>query len=153
MDPIRNSAKAIIVRDGHLLAVRSRDDQGDWYLLPGGGQEPGEPLHDALRRECREEIGAEVRIGDLKLIREYIGRNHEFADEDSAFHQVEFMFECEVDGSYAPQDGHLPDSLQTGVDWLPLSELEHYRLYPNALRALLKEGVARAPLAYLGDVN
>jgi 8-oxo-dGTP diphosphatase len=153
MDPIRNSAKAIIIRDGHLLAVRSNDDEGDWYLLPGGGQEPGEPLHEALRRECREEIGAEVRIGDLKLIREYIGRNHEFAEEDCAFHQVEFMFECEIDGSYAPQNGHLPDSRQTGVDWLPLSELERFRLYPKALRTLLKEGVTGVRLAYLGDVN
>jgi len=153
MDPIRNSAKAVIIQDGHVLAVRNRDHEGDWYLLPGGGQEPGEPLHEALRRECREEIGAEVRIGALKMIREYIGRNHEFAEEDCAMHQVEFMFECSIDRSYAPQNGHLPDEWQTGVDWLPLSELEQFRLYPKVLRTLLREGVAGAPLAYLGDVN
>ena len=38
--PIRNSAKALIIRDGKLAAVKLEDSDGVWYILPGGGQEP-----------------------------------------------------------------------------------------------------------------
>ena len=153
MNPIRNSAKAIIVRDGQLLAIRNKDSDGDWYILPGGGQNPGEPLTAALRRECYEEIGAEVKVGELKLLREYIGRNHEFAEHDAAAHQVEFMFECQIDKSYLARNGSVPDTYQTGVVWLPLSELERFRLYPKILCTLLKEGLQNSRCSYLGDVN
>jgi hypothetical protein len=42
MKPIRNSAKAIVIRDGYLLSIRNRDADGDWYILPGGGQNHGD---------------------------------------------------------------------------------------------------------------
>ena len=153
MIPIRNSAKAIIIQDGCLLVIRNKDKDGDWYILPGGGQNHGEILIDALKRECREEIGVSVQVGDLKLIREYIGRNHEFAQEDGDAHQVEMMFECRIEASAIPKIGHTPDTYQTGVEWLPLTELENYRLYPKVLCTILKNGLKDKRAVYLGDVN
>jgi 8-oxo-dGTP diphosphatase len=150
---LRNSAKAIIIRDGCLLAVRNVDPQGDWYILPGGGQLFGEPLTEAVKRECREETGASVRVGNLRLVREYIGKNHEFAEHDSDVHQTEFMFECEIVGDYTPRDGHRPDQYQTGVAWLPIGELRKYRLYPKVLSGILKKGLTSSTPVYLGDVN
>ncbi len=94
MDPVRNSAKAIVIRDDLLLVIVHHDGEGDWYSLPGGGQEPGETLTDALQRECMEELGVRVEIGPLRYIREYIGANHEFSREDADSHQIDFMFEC-----------------------------------------------------------
>ena len=108
MNPIRNSAKAVIRREDQLLVVVKRDDLGEWCLLPGGGQEPGEPLQDTLCRECPEELGAEVMVGDLLCVRDSIGRNHEFASLDGDVHGVEFMFECGVLDSYQPQSGPQP---------------------------------------------
>ena len=153
MPDFRNSAKAIIIRDGCLLAIRNIDPEGDWYVLPGGGQQFGETLPAALSRECLEEAGVRVRIGSLRLIRDYIGRNHEFAEHDGDAHQVELMFECEIVGDDVPGDGHLPDRHQTGVAWLPLDELEKYRLYPKALIPVLKQGFDGSTPVYLGDVN
>src|ERR1041384_2355477 len=130
MNAIRNSAKAIIIRDCCLLLIRNKDEEGDWYTLPGGGQNHGETLREALQRECQEEIGVHVRIGELRLVREYIGRNHEFAEHDAVVHQVEFMFECWVETSSTPVNGETPDAHQTGVAWIPLSGLQNCRLYP-----------------------
>lgn len=46
-------------RAGRLLFVRER---GETWDLPGGGLEHGEGLHEALRREFREELDAEIEI-------------------------------------------------------------------------------------------
>jgi 8-oxo-dGTP pyrophosphatase MutT (NUDIX family) len=151
---LRNSAKALIIRDGHLLAQCNQDDQGPWYLLPGGGQHHGEDLHEALKRECREEISCDITIGPLRFIREYIGAHHEFRDQDSHRHQIEFMFECQLNDGQEPCLGHEPDCDQVGIEWLPLARLAEYRLYPSGLRTLLRDGLeeARGPV-YLGDCN
>ena len=42
---IRNSAKAVIVKDEKLLTVKIQENGGIYYILPGGGQEHGENLH------------------------------------------------------------------------------------------------------------
>lgn len=152
MDPVRNSAKAVIIRDGRLLVTVNMDDDGPFYLLPGGGQRSGEPLPQCLQRECREEIGVDVIVGELAYVREYVGRNHEFAATDGDAHQIEYMFVCRLPDGAGPRQGHTPDGLQVGVEWLPLERLEATRLYPAALRPLLAAGCAGGPV-YLGDVN
>lgn len=55
---------ALIVSDGRLLAAQRAyppEFAGQWEL-PGGKVEPGENLHDALRREIREELGIDVTL-------------------------------------------------------------------------------------------
>ncbi|XGP73494.1 (deoxy)nucleoside triphosphate pyrophosphohydrolase [Actinokineospora auranticolor] len=57
---------AAIVAGGRLL-VQERgfpaEVAGKWEL-PGGRVEPGESDVDALRRECREELGVRVEVGE-----------------------------------------------------------------------------------------
>ncbi len=154
MQPIRVSVKAIILDNNRILARRNRDSAGDWYSLPGGGQNPGESLSDALKRECFEEIDAEVNVGPIRLVRDYIGRNHEFSQKDADAHQVEIMFECELQGNYDPIVGYSPDVNQTGVVWLEIEGLSQYRIYPASLRDILQGGFVNSSGAlYLGDVN
>jgi 8-oxo-dGTP diphosphatase len=153
MGVLRNSAKAIIIRDGCLLAIRNTDPEANWYILPGGGQRFGETLDEALKHECLEETGASVSVCRLRLVREYIDRNHEFSDHDGEAHQVEFIFECEIVGEYSPRDGHLPDQNQTGVTWLAIGELEKHQLYPRVLTGVLRHGFPSSTPVYLGDVN
>jgi ADP-ribose pyrophosphatase YjhB (NUDIX family) len=151
MKPIRTSAKAIIVRDGRLLAIHNLDAVGDWFVLPGGGQHHGETLTETVLRECREEIGVEVEVHELLFIREYIAQHHEFANFEDDVHQVEFMFRCSLLNGAEPGLGREPDTQQIGVAWLPLTQLYDYRLYPLALRDFTEHFVGRdgAP-AYLG---
>jgi 8-oxo-dGTP diphosphatase len=46
---------------GKILQLKSTYG-GDRWGLPGGCLEPGETIHEALIRECREELGAEINI-------------------------------------------------------------------------------------------
>lgn len=149
---IRNSIKAILIEKDKLLTIKCVDKLGIFYLLPGGGQKLGETMIDALKRECLEELGVEISVKDLRLIREYIGKNHEFKEEDKDVHQIEFMFLCSIKNNKKPILGKTPDSFQIGIEWLPLSEIEKYRLYPLSVRKILKN-INKANKIYLGDIN
>ncbi|MDG4767786.1 (deoxy)nucleoside triphosphate pyrophosphohydrolase [Solwaraspora sp. WMMD406] len=57
---------AAILLDGRVLAcARSHPPEvaGKWEF-PGGKVEDGESEHEALIRECREELGVTVAVGD-----------------------------------------------------------------------------------------
>jgi len=153
MRPIRNSAKAIIIEDNKLLCTKNEDHLGVFYLLPGGGQEPKENLLEALKRECMEEISADISVGDIRFIREYIGKNHEFAEEDKDIHQIEYMFECTLNEEVELMNGSIPDSMQIGVEWLDLERIKEYRVYPSVLKEVINEKGRSRVKIYLGDVN
>lgn len=153
MNNIRNSAKAIIIKEGKLLCTKNQDSTGVFYLLPGGGQEKGETLKEALKRECIEEISAEVEIEDIIFIREYIGKNHEFSKWDYELHQVEYMFKCSIISEKNVETGTVPDDMQIGIEWLELDKLREYRLYPRALKDLINEKGQFKKIVYLGDTN
>ena len=57
--PPRISVKALIIEAGRILLPMHRDDDGIYFILPGGGQEWGETAVAALERECREELGVD----------------------------------------------------------------------------------------------
>ena len=64
---------AVIERDGLFLAARRTEPAalaGLWEF-PGGKVEPGEDDAAALVRECREELGVEVEVGE-KVGPEYV---------------------------------------------------------------------------------
>lgn len=64
LNPRKLDARAIIQdAEGRVLLLRSR--YADRLLLPGGGLDQREHLDQALRRECREELGVELLIDGL----------------------------------------------------------------------------------------
>lgn len=149
---LRNSIKAIIIRDHRILTIKGTDPFGDYYLLPGGGQNPAETIHEALHRECQEEINCNVIIHDLRIIREYIGKNHEFKEFDHDVHQIEFMFRCSLPENAEPRVGNMPDVNQNSVEWLDLKDLTKYRLYPQSLRDVFVN-IEQNNQIYYGDLN
>lgn len=152
---IRNSAKAIIISGEKILFTKNQDQEGYFYLFPGGGQEHGETIHNTLLRECIEEIGKEVQIGELLFIREYIGKNHEHSSFDFNVHQVEYYFVCnlvnEMNNDKTPTN---PDSQQVGMEWIHINDLLKYRIYPKELRKYIINHYnnEKSPV-YLGDIN
>lgn len=155
---IRVSTKAVIIDTGDILVTRNLhpdDPGGEFFLLPGGGQNHGEPLDECLRREVREETGYSVEVGDVLWVRDYIGARHEFAAHELDVHQVEIMFSCSIDRSQPPGRAVEEDAWQISVDWVPLEELANVRFFPAALVAGLVALVGDGAIGprYLGDIN
>lgn len=153
MRHIRTAARALIILDQKVLAIKMRDRTGVFYILPGGGQRHGETLTQGLKRECLEEIGTEVEVGELLYVREYIGKNHEFRKSHHAFHQVENVFRCRLidPGGIGPGTEH--DKKQIGVEWIPLKDLPKFRFLPDVIKPFFTDTAFDSGTNYLGDVN
>ena len=142
---IRPSAKALVVRDGKLLLVKVRDEGGVFYILPGGGQRPGELLPAAAEREVAEETGLWVKARELVFVIE--GAEGEFD------HRVDLLFRCEL--LEEDREGErIPDQNQIGAEWVPLETLEEAPLYPSKLRRPIRRFFRGEEVpVYLGNEN
>ena len=89
---------AIIIRDGQVFATqRGYGEWKGWWEFPGGKTEPGEGLEEALVREIREELNAEISVGDLVDVVEW---------DYPTFHLTMHCFLCTRCGSMAYR-GHI----------------------------------------------
>jgi len=150
--PIRNAARALILQGDKILLLRKDGyDTGERFALPGGGQDLGETLEQALIRECMEEIGTRVEIRDLVFVADA------FKPRDTppggTRHLVEFLFACTVPDDYVPVNGHHPDKHQVEVVWSRLDELADMPLYPRSLAPYLANSSEIAGSVYLGTID
>jgi len=85
----RVAARGIIVKDGKLLAVKLKDYASDGaraighWVTPGGKLDPKEPLVEGVKREIKEELGIEAKVGNLLYIQQFTHHDIE---------QLEFFF-------------------------------------------------------------
>lgn len=110
---------AVIERSGRILAARRTEPPalaGLWEF-PGGKVEPGESDTAALARECREELGVEVEIGE-RVGPEYLTPN-------GAYRVLTYQARI-THGDPVPLECHdelrwvLPDEPETAeLPWLP----------------------------------
>lgn len=140
---IRNSAKALIIKDGKVLAIKINDGNEEWYIMPGGGQETEELLQDAVCREVAEEMGIKVEVKDLAFVVEGV--------HGERFHRVDLVFLCEYIGEMENAELH-GDTNQVGYEWLDIATLNHSQLYPSKLRRQIMNLYEGKPYkVYLGN--
>jgi 8-oxo-dGTP diphosphatase len=133
---IRVSVNAAIVRDGAIVLVEFDDEQsGLHYNLPGGGVEVGESLHEALRREVREETCAEVDVGHFLLVWEYVPG--QYAGRYGPVQKLGLVFACTLREGSMPRLPEKPDADQTGVRWVQLDDLPQTPLLPYISERLI----------------
>jgi ADP-ribose pyrophosphatase YjhB (NUDIX family) len=150
--PIRNAARALILRNNSILLLRKDGyEQGERFALPGGGQDLGETLEQALTRECMEEIGTRVQILDLVHVADTFKPRE--TQPPTTRHLVEFLFKCAVPDDYLPCNGHHPDKHQVEVVWVALERLAGLPLYPRSLAACLAGSREAGSRVYLGTID
>ena len=126
-DLFRLSSHAVIVNaDNEVLMLKASYGNLSWGL-PGGALEPGETIHDALHRECFEEMG--VRLSDCLLTGVYY---------HSQYNSQAFIFRCQLAGD---PSAIILSSEHTALGYFPL----------HALSTVQRTRVADC-LAYSGQV-
>ena len=111
---------AAIIRKGDKIFATQRGygEWQDWWEFPGGKMEVGETPEEALVREIREELSAEISVGELLTTVEY---------DYPAFHLTMHCFLCTLVGDALHLNEHeaarwlTKDELDT-VKWLPADE-------------------------------
>lgn len=107
---------AIIIKDGRVFATqRGYGEFKDGWEFPGGKIEPGESRKEALVREIKEELDADIRVGSLLETVEY---------DYPAFHLTMHCFFCELISEDIVLKEHedarwLSEKELGTVDWLP----------------------------------
>lgn len=150
---VRTAARAIIVRNDELLVVRIKSDEGEFLVLPGGGQNHGETLQATVVREVNEELGLNVIVEDLAYVREYVGKNHSMHRIHGHFHQVETVFYCKCEDFNSIGAGKGQDRRQVGFLWIPLSKIDQHPISPPGLSKIITQKTKGGAARYLGDVH
>jgi 8-oxo-dGTP pyrophosphatase MutT (NUDIX family) len=135
--PARVRVSGFILRGEEVALVEfSTEQKGVHYDLPGGGLDPGETLHEGVRRECYEEIGCDVQVGRLLMVGEYVpGRYHGLYGDQ---HTIDFIFECTLTAGQEPRMPDVPDEAQTGAMWMPVSALLQANFRPEVADLLIR---------------
>ncbi|MBQ3223620.1 MAG: NUDIX domain-containing protein [Clostridia bacterium] len=151
-DGVRSTAKGILVHESMVLLNRCRDQyNGDYFCLPGGGQEKYETLAETLRREMLEETG--YRVTNLR----FAGLFEEICDDEGYrreypqySHKMYHFFVCAPESLERAEVTEMDDS-QLACEWFPIETLDGLNIHPRALGAHLREMIECKTPLFLGS--
>jgi 8-oxo-dGTP pyrophosphatase MutT (NUDIX family) len=121
----------VAARDGAGRVLLVQHVEGRWQL-PGGAIEPGEDPRVAAARECHEEAGIDVRVGEI--VEAFGGAEYRttYANGDQIGF-VTILYRGEIVGGTPT-----PDHIETqAVGWFALEETAALEMH-TATRAMLR---------------
>ena len=144
-------AAAVIVDDGYALLFRASFE--DFWSLPGGRVEVGEPSAATVARELAEELGpaCDARVERLLwVIENFFEYQGERVHEVGMYYLVTLGATCPYLAKDRPFDGvetdlpsHAGERVQLIYQWFPLDTLANVAVYP----LIMRERLASLPAA------
>ena len=127
---IHVAAAVIRSQDKVFATQRGYGEWQGWWEFPGGKMEAGETPQEALVREIREELEAEIRVESYLMTVDY---------DYPKFHLTMDCFICRV------ASGHLTLLEHSAAKWLPADQLRSVKWLPADLEIVSKlEGLTGA---------
>jgi 8-oxo-dGTP pyrophosphatase MutT (NUDIX family) len=133
---------AIVINNSNELLMIERSDNGYW-AVPGGAQDIGESVIDAVKREVAEETGIVVEVVHLTGI--YSDPRHVIAyDNGEVRQEFSLCFRAK------PVGGSLRMSAEaTKVQWVSPEQLDSLKIHPS-MRLRIDHGLAAQCAPYIG---
>ncbi len=131
----------LLIHENKLLVMT--DDYSPYYYLPGGRVTLHEVSTDAIIREIKEELNANVEIERLLFIVENFFTDTHYKER---YHEIGFYYLVKLsDFSTLPQEDEFT-ILENGTrpltfTWKPLEEIKDLHLYP----LFIKEHILNLP--------
>ena len=149
----RIRAAGVLIDDHRVLLMRVKDASGEYYIPPGGGVEPGDiSTKAALVRECLEETGLHVQVGELLAVREFHETTQGMSSEKTRYH-AEFFYHIlsyqgipHIDNLQGLNDEHFIQA----VEWVPVKAVGALRSYPADLAQLIERAQQQQYSLHLG---
>lgn len=129
----------ILLRDGNILLQKPTDDTG--FAIPGGHVEFGETNAQTLEREFKEELGAEIAVGDLKWVAEiFFPWGGKPCHQICLFYDVALKDEAQIPlhGVFTGDEHMEGQNFKIEFHWVSVDALDRLEVYPTNLAALLK---------------
>ena len=124
------SAVGLIIQDSEgkiLFEVRKKEPRKGFLAFPGGFTDPGESAEEACFRECREELGVEIKnlryVGSFPNTYEYNGILYKTCD-------LFFEAELEDNASMVLQKDEVSD-----IKKVPVNSIEDVNHIPLAFKS------------------
>ncbi|MGN7613646.1 NUDIX domain-containing protein [Magnetococcales bacterium HHB-1] len=133
----------VIIQQDQLLTQHYRYNGKDRYNLPGGKPDAGENLWQCLQREFKEELFLTLKKGTLLTLAESDSHQRDLLHIIFKIEQYEGVPIINRDQCSA-----------IDIQWLPLSSLSSYALYPEIgypLQEMFTQNTP--PSSYLGTIE
>ena len=149
---IRSTAKAIIIDNNKILLNKCFDENyGDYYSLPGGGQNTYETLHEAIIRECLEETGYNVIPVRFSALYEEICDNYKMNELYPEYiHKMYHIFICKLKNNKTVKPTEV-DDMQIKSECIDINNLNEIHLLPNFLNDNILEMINSESPKFFGS--
>jgi 8-oxo-dGTP pyrophosphatase MutT (NUDIX family) len=131
--------KAFIVKEGKLLMVKkSKDDpkNPNKWEVPGGRMKFGEMIEEHIKREVKEEVGLDIKVGDPFAI--WTWKIKKKNDEKEEIQIIAVASICYADTINVNAHGQVEDDFLSDMRWVPIDEVMKYDLIPDIIPVVEK---------------
>jgi len=132
---MNSRVRAIIISQNKIFLIKRIKPNETYWVFPGGGVEQGETRQDALTREIKEELGLDIKIGNLFLER--------ISDKPGMEQHKEYFFIAEVVGGELGTGKGPEYELNSNyegshkLEWVDIADLSKIDLKPVKVKDLV----------------
>jgi len=132
---LRPRVAAIVPKRNSILLVKHEEGNMSYWIPPGGAVEAGELVHEAVKREVKEETNVDVSVKRPVYYNDFFGGTK---------HHMEFFFLCDYEGGQV-ELGEDPErdsreGILKDVRFVDINNLQNYTILPHQLKIrLLKD--------------